>query len=320
MLPKLDPESRRAGIALVPERIVMGEPVDEMHHRHRRIAPRPGTAEPARAEPRKVTQPAIVRRLAPRQLVNQRARIGFCCGRQCFGADRAIRFLPGKAERPLKDAGLKRINISLDTLDRKKYRQLTGADLFDTVWNGIEEAASMGFSPIKINVVVMKGFNDTEIEQMARLTLTYPFHVRFIEYMPIGTDPVLSRGSFLPASEIRKRMERAAPLATVSEAPLDGPAKRYRFKDAPGELGLITAMSDHFCGSCNRLRLTAKGELRPCLLSDETVDILTPLRENARDEALAARFIQAIRKKQNRHHMDFSRDRMLQTKMVSIGG
>lgn len=228
--------------------------------------------------------------------------------------------LLAKKARRLKDAGLNRINISLDTLDRRKYHQLTGADLLNTVWNGIEAAASIGFDPIKINVVVMKGFNDTEIEKMARLTLTYPFHIRFIEYMPIGTDPVQSGSYFLPAAKIRKRIEQTAPLMPVSRTAMDGPAERYRFVDAPGEIGLITAMSAHFCGTCNRLRLTANGQLRPCLLSDETVDILTPLRENACDESLAALFWQAIRKKQNRHHMNFTRDRMLQTKMVSIGG
>jgi cyclic pyranopterin phosphate synthase len=155
---------------------------------------------------------------------------------------------------------------------------------------------------------------------MARLTLTYPFHIRFIEYMPIGTDPVQSRNYFLSASEIRERIEQTAPLLPVSRTAIDGPAMRFRFAGAPGEIGLITAMSAHFCDTCNRLRLTAKGQLRPCLLSDETVDILTPLRENATDAELAACFSQAIWRKQNKHHMNFTRDRMLQTKMVSIGG
>lgn len=220
----------------------------------------------------------------------------------------------------LKDAGLGRINISLDTLDRLKFQRLTGADLFDTVWRGIMQAAEMGLRPIKINVVVMKGFNDDELEEMAQLSMRFPFHVRFIEYMPIGTDPLQARNHFLPISEMRKRLERMAPLLSVTGTRNDGPAQRYRFTDAPGEIGLIGSMSAHFCDSCNRLRLTADGQLRPCLLSEETVDVMTPLRNGASDKALAARFLETIRQKRGKHHMDFTRDQVLQTKMVSIGG
>lgn len=222
--------------------------------------------------------------------------------------------------RDLKRAGLNRINISLDTLDRLKYHRLTGADQFENVWQGIMQAAACGFDPIKINVVVMNGFNDDEIEEMGRLTLQYPFHVRFIEYMPIGTDPVASRSHFLSAAEIRKRLARIAPLLPVARTAHSGPARLYRFAGAPGEIGLITAMSAHFCDTCNRLRLTADGRLRPCLLSDETADIMTPLRAGAPDDALAAVFLQAVSRKGEKHGMDFTRHRSLHTKMVSIGG
>lgn len=222
--------------------------------------------------------------------------------------------------RQLKNAGVGRINISLDTLDRLKYQRLTGADQFDTVWRGIMQVAELELRPVKINVVVMKGFNDDELEQMARLSMRYPFHVRFIEYMPIGTDPVQARNYFLSVARMRQRLGRIAPLLPVAGTRRDGPAQRYRFAGAPGEIGLIGSMSAHFCDACNRLRLTADGHLRPCLLSEETVDVMTPMRDGASDIALAARFLQALRLKRGKHRMDFTRDQVLPTKMVSIGG
>lgn len=228
-------------------------------------------------------------------------------------------FLPHHA-RQLKAAGLGRINISLDTLDRRKYQRLTGEDQFDTVWRGIMQVAELGFAPIKINVVVMKAFNADELETMAQLSLRFPFHIRFIEYMPIGTDPWRARNHFLSVAEMRGRLERLAPLRPLAGTPEDGPAKRYRFEGAPGEIGLIGSMSSHFCATCNRLRLTADGHLRPCLLSEETTDVITPMRNDASDAALAARFIQAMGRKREKHRMDFSRDRLLRTQMVSIGG
>jgi cyclic pyranopterin phosphate synthase len=220
----------------------------------------------------------------------------------------------------LKNAGLNRINISLDTLDREKYLRLTGADRFDDVWSGLMTALQTGFAPIKINMVVMRGVNDDEIEAMARLAETYPFHVRFIEYMPIGTDPLQARGYFVPVAEIEARLRQMGRLLPVASADDGGPARRFRFVDAPGEVGWIGSMSTHFCRSCNRIRLTADGHLRACLLAEDQVNVVTPLRSGASDETIAACFRQAIRGKRRQHQMDFSRDRMLQTQMVSIGG
>lgn len=225
-----------------------------------------------------------------------------------------------RSARQLKNAGLGRINISLDTLDRLKYQRLTGADQFDTVWRGIMQVAELEFHPVKINVVVMKGFNDDELEQMAGLSMRYPFHVRFIEYMPIGTDPLQARNYFLSVAQMHQRLKRIAPLLPVAGTRRDGPARRYRFAGALGEIGLIGSMSAHFCDTCNRLRLTADGHLRPCLLSEETVDVMTPMRDGVSDNALAARFLQAIEQKREKHRMDFTRDQVLPTKMVSIGG
>ncbi|MBF0303550.1 MAG: GTP 3',8-cyclase MoaA [Desulfamplus sp.] len=221
----------------------------------------------------------------------------------------------------LKAAGMNRINISLDTLSREKFRELTGADKFNQVWNGIMKSAEAGFSPVKINTVVMGGFNDSEVPALANLTLKYPFHVRFIEYMPIGVDPKTASDSFIPSMELKSRLEDVCgKLIPVQDKKLDGPAKRYRFENAQGEIGFISSMSQHFCESCNRMRMTARGFLRPCLLSEEQVDVITKLREGASDEEIEALFRQALALKNSRHGLTFMGEKILKTKMVSIGG
>jgi cyclic pyranopterin phosphate synthase len=167
----------------------------------------------------------------------------------------------------IKSAGIKRINVSLDTIKPEKFAKITGMDLFDQVWQGIEGALEMGFHPIKINVVALNGVNDEELIDMAQLSFDYPFHVRFIEYMPIGQSQ-MGNGPLLLAPEIKKRISVLGHLIPVRNSANDGPAQRYRFDGAAGEIGFIHAMSHHFCDRCNRLRLTARGQLRPCLLSD----------------------------------------------------
>ena len=222
--------------------------------------------------------------------------------------------------RPLKEAGLRRLNISLDTLDREKFRALTGVDLFDTVWEGIMTAAELGFAPIKINTVVMKGYNDDEIESLAQLSRRYPFHMRFIEYMPIGTRPDTVHAQFYPAARIRERLEAIGDLVPVEHAGFDGPAQRLRFRDGVGEIGLIASMSAHFCGTCNRLRLTSSGHLRPCLLSDEQVSILEPLRRGATDEELETIFLGVAAIKKREHLLSFNGHCGVRGQMVNIGG
>lgn len=220
----------------------------------------------------------------------------------------------------LRQAGLNRINISLDTLDALKFKRMTGADQFTSVWEGIQLAAELGFSPVKINTVVMKGFNDDEIEALAALSMKYPFHMRFIEYMPIGVDPHAAAEYFIPMAQIRERLERMGRLTAVASQKTDGPAVRFRFEGAPGEIGLIGSMSDHFCSSCNRMRLTAGGCLRPCLLADDEVNVIAPMRTGASDRQLADLFRQALALKNGRHQLRFNGGRALHTKMVSIGG
>ncbi|MBR9981603.1 MAG: GTP 3',8-cyclase MoaA [Desulfatitalea sp.] len=222
--------------------------------------------------------------------------------------------------RALRQAGLQRINISLDTLDAAMFRQLTGSDLFEQVWRGIMAAADEGFEPVKINTVVMNGCNDAQIERLADLSRQYPFHIRFIEYMPIGIDPHGSQDRFMPMDEVRRRLERMGPLVPVANGRSDGPAMRFRFENAPGEIGFIGAMSNHFCHRCNRIRLTADGHLRPCLLSDEQVDVIGPLRSGGSDADLSTLFAETLARKGDEHHLNFCGNGVIRTQMVTIGG
>jgi cyclic pyranopterin phosphate synthase len=216
-------------------------------------------------------------------------------------------------------SGIKRINVSLDTLQGDKYSAITGVDAFDRVWTGIEKAHQKGLSPIKINVVVLNGINDTELADLAALTYTYPFHVRFIEYMPIGRTRLCDDAPLL-YPEIRSRVEALGRLTPVPRnASEDGPARRYRLPGAIGEIGFITSVSHHFCSECNRLRLTADGRIRPCLLSTDSEDIKTPLRAGLLDTDLADVLFRAIKKKPLQH-ADFPCFQYLDDRMTSIGG
>jgi cyclic pyranopterin phosphate synthase len=219
----------------------------------------------------------------------------------------------------IKAAGIKRINISLDTLKRQKFSKITGFDLFDQVWQGIEKALEMGFHPIKINVVALNGVNDDELLDMAHLSVEYPFHIRFIEYMPIG-DSQMGNTPLLLAPEIKKRLSEIGKLIPIRNSINDGPARRYRFKGARGEVGFIHALSHHFCDRCNRLRLTASGQLRPCLLSGHQEDIKGPLRAGCSNEELAQIFFRAVRHKPSDHNLAIGNPSRVCGQMRAIGG
>ena len=219
----------------------------------------------------------------------------------------------------IKSAGIKRINISLDTLKRSKFKKITGVDLFDQVWQGIEMALEMGFHPIKLNTVALNGINDNELADMARLSFDYPFHIRFIEYMPIG-ESQMGNGPLLLAPEIKKRISVLGKLIPIRASENDGPAQRYRFEGAAGEIGFIHALSHHFCDRCNRLRLTARGQLRPCLLSDHHEDIKGPMRRGCSDEELAQIFFKAVHHKPSDHNLAVQDLAPICGQMRSIGG
>jgi cyclic pyranopterin phosphate synthase len=221
--------------------------------------------------------------------------------------------------KKINAAGIKRINISLDTLERTKFEHITGFDLFDQVWQGIEMALEMGFQPIKLNIVALNGVNDDELTNMARLSLDYPLHIRFIEYMPIGESQI-GNGPLLLAPEIKKRISALGSLIPVPSALNDGPAQRYHFEGAAGEIGFIHALSHHFCDRCNRLRLTARGHLRPCLLSDHHEDVRGIMRSGGTDEQLAEVFFKAVDHKPSDHNLAIQSPSGICSQMSSIGG
>jgi cyclic pyranopterin phosphate synthase len=192
--------------------------------------------------------------------------------------------------------GLRHLNLSLDTLHRDRYREITGRDNFPEVRAGLERAAELGFHPIKINCVVLKDLNDDELLDFARLTRERPFQVRFIEFMPT-VDEARWRRHFLPMAEVRRRLEVLGLLHPVNTTATAGPARTFRIDGYQGELGFISSVSDHHCPTCNRLRLTAAGGLRPCLFAPLELDIKGPLRRGASEAELAQLFKDAIRSK-----------------------
>jgi cyclic pyranopterin phosphate synthase len=182
----------------------------------------------------------------------------------------------------LRDAGISRLNISLDSLDARKFFEITGSDCWGRVWRGINRAEEAGFSPLKINMVPVKGINDGEVADFARLTIERNIHVRFIEFMPIGANDRWHRESCVTADEIRAAIEReVGPLVPFTSQKSAGPSDNYQIAGARGVIGFISPISKHFCASCRRLRLTADGKIRPCLLSDTEIDVKSPLRAAA---------------------------------------
>jgi len=220
----------------------------------------------------------------------------------------------------LRRAGLKRINISLDSLKRERFYQITRRDEFQRVWEGIEEALRVGLFPVKINMVAIQGLNDDEIENFARLTLHLPVTVRFIEYMPSGNGEEWKETDILTISQIQTRLEKMDNLISIPSDRWDGPAKRFRLEGARGEIGLIGAVSSHFCGDCNRLRLTPDGKIRTCLFSDDEVDVKDIIRKGGSDEDLKARLLVALWAKPERHHINTHLFKKCQRNMSAIGG
>jgi cyclic pyranopterin phosphate synthase len=195
--------------------------------------------------------------------------------------------LPSMAQG-LRSAGLTRLNISLDSLRREMFKSITGGDNLDEVLAGIESALRVGFHPVKINVVLLQGINEEDVPSFARLTLNKPVDVRFIERMPFGTESLpQSPDSFSAHKALEIIQKEFGELLPLERNSLDGPATMFKLAGAKGRVGIIDPITGHFCGTCNRLRLTARGTLRPCLLGNHEIDIKTPLREGASDQELA---------------------------------
>jgi cyclic pyranopterin phosphate synthase len=220
----------------------------------------------------------------------------------------------------LKRAGLKRVNISLDSLRRDRFCQITRKDEYENVWEGIIESLQVGLSPIKINMVAIQGVNDDEIESFARLTLHLPLTVRYIEYMPSGNGEAWKESELLTIPQIKDRLERMGKLIPIPSDRWDGPAMRFHFEGATGEIGLIGAVSSHFCEECNRLRLTPDGRIRTCLFSDEEIDVRELLRKGGSDHDLKERLLVALQAKPERHYINTHQFKKCQRNMSAIGG
>ncbi|HXF70692.1 MAG TPA: GTP 3',8-cyclase MoaA [Thermoflexus sp.] len=199
---------------------------------------------------------------------------------------------------PLARAGLKRVNVSLDTLDPEKFRRITRWGRLEEVWEGILAAEAAGLTPIKLNAVVVRGYNDQDIVDLAALTIARPWQVRFIEVMPFADVAPFAQQVIVSTSEmIRTLEEEFGPLEPVGDGRLDGEARVYRIRGAVGTVGFISPVTEPFCAQCNRVRLTAEGRLRLCLLRDDEVDLREPLRAGASDEELRALIRAAIWRK-----------------------
>ncbi|MEW6547013.1 MAG: GTP 3',8-cyclase MoaA [Bacillota bacterium] len=207
--------------------------------------------------------------------------------------------------RDLRRAGLHRVNVSLDTLREDRFAWITRRPEFGRAWAGIMAALREGLVPVKVNVVLMAGINDDEVEDFARLTREYPLWVRFIEIMPLGENGLGQERRYLPAETIWPRLQALGPVEEVSTPAGDGggPARYFAYRGAPGRLGLITPLSQHFCQGCNRLRLTSYGHLSPCLAGVGEVDVRGPLRSGATDDDLARLIALAVSQKPREHHM-----------------
>jgi len=220
----------------------------------------------------------------------------------------------------LKKAGLDRVNISLDTLNEERYRSITRGGDLQRVRDALQAAEQAGFTPIKINVVPIRGVNDDEIPAFAALTLLQDVHIRFIEFMPIGKKPAWKPDAYLKKEEI---MEKVSALGKLVCRPFKGggPSRNYRLENARGVIGFISPISDCFCRFCNRLRLTANGRIRPCLFSDIEVDIRTALRSGISDDELEELYRHAVLLKPARHAMNAGTSDLPSTLAMSqIGG
>ncbi|MBI4547666.1 MAG: GTP 3',8-cyclase MoaA [Ignavibacteriae bacterium] len=201
----------------------------------------------------------------------------------------------------LVKAGLKRINVSMDSLAPEKFSVMTRRNYLHKVWEGLDAVEKLPIRPIKINVVLIRGINDNEIEDFARFARTKPFIIRFIEFMPIGADDGWSIEKVVPTREVIERIDATGKKLVPVEYHGSQPADRYKFEDGLGEIGFISSVSEPFCSSCNRVRITSDGKLRTCLFSLHETDLKALLRGGAGDEEIKEIIIQAVWAKEEGH-------------------
>ena len=220
----------------------------------------------------------------------------------------------------LRDAGVHSLNISLDTLDRHRYAEITGRDFHPQVLTGIDAAIAAGFDQIKLNAVLMRGRNEDQLIPLIEFAAARDLILRFIELMPVSTTEVLTEENFLPVAEAKRAIEKQfGALIPEQSFRTNGPATYYQIPGGDQRIGFIGAMTNlHFCESCNKLRLTCDGKLRPCLGSYLEFDIMKPLRAGASDGELRQFFVNVVERKPEQH--DFRNNYQPDRKMIAIGG
>ncbi|NLI92088.1 MAG: GTP 3',8-cyclase MoaA [Peptococcaceae bacterium] len=212
----------------------------------------------------------------------------------------------------LKKAGLDRVNISLDSLDRAKYKKMTRCGELDDVLEGIRIAGEAGLSPVKVNVVLIGGYNDDEIEDFVNLTLKSDIEVRFIELMPLGEAKSWPMGSFISKETVLNKVPGLIPLPFKGHGTV---ARMYKLPNGKGKVGLISPVSSHFCNYCNRIRITPDGKLKPCLHSDQEIDL-----KNAHPDEIKRLLYEGIKSKPNKHQLDTQHVSIVKRNMNEIGG
>jgi cyclic pyranopterin phosphate synthase len=227
-----------------------------------------------------------------------------------------------KLAQPLRRAGLRRLNVHLDSLDPERVARVMRWGTLAEIWAGLEAAEAAGFAPIKLNAVVVRGFNEDDVVPLAALTLDRPWHVRFVETMPFGTGDTarVARDGLVPNAETRRRIETAVGTLTPLEPhdPSDE-SRNYAAAGARGVIGFISPVTEPYCGTCNRMRLTADGRFHLCLLNDDEVDVRTAIRSGGGIEAVAEILLRAVRHKPTGHRLAVGHT-TADRQMFQIGG
>jgi cyclic pyranopterin phosphate synthase len=220
----------------------------------------------------------------------------------------------------LRAAGLRRVNVSLDTLDRRRFHQIARRDRFDQVIAGLDAAARAGLAPVKVNAVLMRGFNEDEAVPLARWARTHGYELRFIEWMPLDFGHTWNRDRLVPAAEILDQVNAAFPLEPAAGADPSAPATLYRYRDGGGQVGVIASVTRPFCGHCDRIRLTADGQIRTCLFSLTEYDFRGAMRGGAGDDVIGEMLRAAVWRKEPGHLINSPWFRQPERGMSAIGG
>ena len=228
-------------------------------------------------------------------------------------------FLKDQAQS-LKDAGLKRLNVSLDALDPEKFRDVNRRDCLQSVLDGLDTARKVGFKSIKINAVAVRNFSETEIMSLIEMGRSDGFEIRFIEFMPLDSDKVWERDKVLFGHEIVNIIKENYELVPIDNSLEIGPASEYNFADGKGKIGIITAVSNPFCDHCNRIRMTADGKLRTCLFSTKETNLKELIRSGATDETIIETLNQAVLVKEPGHKINLDDFERPTRAMHAIGG